>query len=225
MESIQIKKLNKSYKTNVGKKHILRDLNLDVRKGEKIGILGNNGAGKSTLIRIIAGIEYPDSGYINTNMSVSWPLGYNGGMQGSLSGYDNIKFLSRIYDANAKEITSSVDEFSELGKALSEPVKTYSTGMKGRLNFSLSLAFDFECLLIDEGLTAGDSYFSNKCKRILEEKEECSIIMVSHSEDDIRQFCTKAYVLKNGSIIDFETIDEAFQFYNFPCHVHQKINP
>jgi capsular polysaccharide transport system ATP-binding protein len=207
--------ISKAYQTKSGLKKVLININLTIIKGERVAILGRNGAGKSTLMRIIGGIEYADHGIIKSSMSISWPLGYDGGMQGSLTGYDNIKFLCRVYDADFNNTARYVEDFTELGSFLSEPIKTYSAGMKGRLNFALSMAFQFDCLLIDEGLSAGDVRFAKKCQNALEEKKQnCSILMVSHSEQSIRDFCDKAFILENGSLVEFSSVDEAFNHYN-----------
>ena len=210
---IKIRGLRKSYKTNKGYREILKGIDLTVHPGDRIAILGRNGAGKSTLIRLIGGIEFPDAGSINSTMTISWPLGYNGGMQGSLTGLDNILFLSRIYGINSNMVIKYVQDFTELGSYLKEPVKTYSAGMRGRLNFALSMAFKFDCLLIDEGLSAGDSRFNERSKQALEENKDQAILMVSHSEASIRDFCDKACVLENGILLDFSSKEDAQKYY------------
>lgn len=196
-----------------GKLKVLNGVNLTLKIGEKIAILGKNGAGKSTLMKIISGIEFPDSGKIHSTMSISWPLGFNGGIQGSLTGLDNINFLCRIYGVSRSKVLDFVVDFAELQSFIKEPVKTYSTGMRARLNFALSMAFDFDCLLIDEGLTAGDSRFTEKCHLALKEKNESSIILVAHSEDSVKKFCERAYLLENGMLQSFSSMDEAFLVY------------
>lgn len=211
---LKVHELYKSYRTKNGLISVLSGVNLEIRRGEKVAILGRNGAGKSTLIRVIGDLESPDSGRISREMSISWPLGYSGGMQGSLTGYDNIAFLCRIYNVDQKAVSDYVRSFTELGHFLKEPVKTYSAGMKGRLNFALSMAFNFDCLLIDEGLTAGDSRFADRCHQALEDKKDCAILMVAHAQESIRQFCQKAYVLEGGSLLSFNTMDDAYHHYN-----------
>ena len=211
---LRVKNICKSYPIKMGSIKVLDNVNFEINHGEKVAILGRNGAGKSTLIRIIGDLEIPDSGNIERGMSISWPLGYSGGMQGSLTGYDNIAFLCRIYDTDYSKVSDYVRSFTELGHFLKEPVKTYSAGMKGRLNFALSMAFNFDCLLIDEGLTAGDSRFADRCHKALEEKKDCAILMVAHSQESIRQFCQKAYVLEGGSLLSFNSMDDAYHHYN-----------
>lgn len=211
---LQIERLTKSYQIKSGTLRVLNGINLHIEPGEKVAILGKNGAGKSTLIRIIGNLEAPDSGNVIRGMSISWPLGYSGGMQGSLTGYDNIAFLCRVYGVEQSQVADYVRSFTELGHFLKEPVKTYSAGMRGRLNFALSMAFNFDCLLIDEGLTAGDSRFADRCHEALEAKKDCAILMVAHAQESIRQFCQKAYVLEGGSLLPFNSMDDAYHHYN-----------
>jgi len=211
---LQVKNLSKSYPIKGGSLKVLNNINLEIHRGEKVAILGRNGAGKSTLIRIIGDLETPDAGKVIRDMSISWPLGFSGGMQGSLTGYDNIAFLCRIYNVDQSEVREYVRSFTELGHFLKEPVKTYSAGMRGRLNFALSMAFNFDCLLIDEGLTAGDSRFADRCRQALEDKKDCAILMVAHAQESIRQFCQKAYVLEGGSLLSFDSMDDAYRHYN-----------
>jgi len=128
---------------------VLSNVSFTIRPGEKIAVLGRNGAGKSTLIRLIAGIELPTSGSIERTMSVSWPVGLEGGIGGTMTGNDNIRLICRLYDKPFKPLRDFVEDFAELGKYLGEPVLTYSTGMRARLNFALSIAVDFDCYLID----------------------------------------------------------------------------
>ncbi|MTA27008.1 MAG: ATP-binding cassette domain-containing protein [Actinobacteria bacterium] len=209
--------VTKSYPLHGRMLPVLKGIDLTVTPGQKVAILGRNGAGKSTLIRLIGGLEKADSGDIQSYMSISWPLGYSGGMQGSLTGLDNIYFLSRIYGVNPSMVKDYVSDFTELGTFLLEPVKTYSAGMRGRLAFALSMAFDFDCLLIDEGLSAGDSRFTQRCRDALNQKKEKAIVMVSHSQASIKEFCDQAYVLHQGQLHPFASMDAAYQFYG-NCH-------
>lgn len=209
--------VTKSYPLHGRMLPVLTGIDLTVTPGQKVAILGRNGAGKSTLIRLIGGLEKPDSGDIQSDMSISWPLGYAGGMQGSLTGLDNIYFLSRIYGVHPSKVKDYVRDFTELGSFLREPVKTYSAGMRGRLAFALSMAFDFDCLLIDEGLSAGDSRFTQRCRDALDARKDKAIVMVSHSQTNIKEFCDQAYVLDQGQLHPFASMDAAYQFYG-NCH-------
>ncbi|BFQ93065.1 ABC transporter ATP-binding protein [Gallibacterium anatis] len=212
---ISVEHVYKKYQTRTGAVTVLNDINFSLKKGEKIGILGRNGAGKSTLIRLISGVEAPTSGIIRREMSISWPLAFSGAFQGSLTGMDNLRFICRIYNADIEYVKAFTESFSELGRYLYEPVKNYSSGMKARLAFALSLSVEFDCYLIDEVIAVGDSRFSDKCRyELFEKRQDRSIILVSHSPNAIRQYCDNAMVLDQGKMLEFPSIDEAYQYYN-----------
>lgn len=211
---IRVQNISKYYPTRNGQKMVLNNINFELKKGEKIGILGRNGAGKSTLIRLLSGVEPPTSGRIEREMSISWPLAFSGAFQGSLTGLDNLRFISRIYDVDFHYMHQFTEEFAELGDDLYEPVKTYSSGMRARLAFALSLSVEFDCYLIDEVIAVGDKRFSEKCKyELFEKRKDRSLILVSHSQSSIKTYCNKAMVLDDGTLYDFPIIDEAYQFY------------
>jgi capsule polysaccharide export ATP-binding protein ctrD len=212
---ISVEHVYKQYQTRQGKRTVLNDINFKLKKGEKIGILGRNGAGKSTLIRLISGVEPPTQGEIKRTMSISWPLAFSGAFQGSLTGMDNLRFICRIYDVDIGYVKDFTEEFSELGRYLYEPVKRYSSGMKARLAFALSLAVEFDCYLIDEVIAVGDSRFTNKCKyELFEKRKDRSIILVSHSDSAVKQYCDNALVLENGRMYCFDNMEEAYKYYN-----------
>ncbi|WP_341319321.1 ABC transporter ATP-binding protein [Paraburkholderia sp. IMGN_8] len=211
---IELKELCKDYHTRQGSRRVLDGINLRVNAGEKIGILGRNGAGKSTMIRMISGAELPTSGKIRRNMSVSWPLAFGGAFQGSLTGMDNLRFICRVYGADAKAAEPFVQEFSELGYYLREPVKSYSAGMRARLAFAISMAVEFDCFLIDEIVAVGDSRFHAKCHHeLFERRQDRSLIIVSHDAGYIREHCDRAAVLVQGKLHSFDQIEEAYSFY------------
>lgn len=187
---------------------------MQIKRGEKIGILGRNGAGKSTLIRLISGAELPTQGKIQREMSVSWPLAFGGAFQGSLTGMDNIRFISRVYNADISSVVPYVQEFSELGMYLNEPVKTYSSGMRARLAFAISMAIEFDCYLIDEVISVGDARFHKKCQlELFEKRNDRAMIIVSHEAHNIREHCSRASVLYNGALNECADIDSAYDFY------------
>ncbi len=211
---IRVENVSKLYKTRLGMRRVLDNVNLTVRRGEKIGILGLNGAGKSTLVRLIGGAELPSSGTISRGMSVSWPLAFHGGFQGSLTGLDNLKFICRVYKADYKRALPFVEEFSELGSYLQEPVKRYSSGMLARLAFALSMAVEFDCFLIDEIIAVGDARFQHKCNiELFEKRGDRAMIMVSHHDVFIRSFCNRAAVLVAGRMHIFEDVENALAFH------------
>lgn len=212
---IRITDLVKCYPTRHGEVTVLNHINLQVERGEKVGILGRNGSGKSTLIRLLSGAERPTSGTITRAMSVSWPLAFSGGFQGSLTGLDNLRFICRIYNVPVEEKISFVQEFSELGRYLYEPIKTYSSGMRARLAFAVSMAVEFDCFLIDEITAVGDSRFHAKCHvELFEKRRDRSMIVVSHQPDFIQNHCDRAVVLLAGKLYSFDHVHDALDFYH-----------
>jgi len=212
---IRLRDINKSYGTRNGPVHVLRDINLAVDSGERVGILGRNGAGKSTLIRLISGAEFPSSGVIEHDMSVSWPLAFGGAFQGSLTGFDNLRFICRIYGVSPDDKVEFVQEFSELGIYLWEPIKSYSSGMRARLAFAISMVIEFDCFLIDEIIAVGDVRFHEKCNHeLFVKRADRAMIIVSHDPGYIRAHCSRAAVLIGGQLHHLPSVDEAFDFYH-----------
>lgn len=211
---IHIEHVTKRYSTRHGEVIVLDDVNLIVKPGEKVGILGRNGAGKSTMIRLISGAEQPSSGHIRRSMSVSWPLAFGGAFQGTLTGLDNLRFICRVYGTSANEKIAYVQEFSELGRYLREPVKTYSAGMRARLAFAISMVVEFDCFLIDEIVAVGDSRFHEKCRvELFEKRNDRAMIIVSHDPGYIKAHCQHAAVLVKGKLTNFHEVDDAFDYY------------
>lgn len=212
---IALNNVSKVYHTRQGPRNVLDNVNLKVHRGERVGILGRNGAGKSTLIRLISGVERPNSGTIRRDMSISWPLAFGGAFQGSLTGLDNIRFICRVYGAPIKPAIEYVEEFSELGVYLKEPVKKYSSGMRARLAFGISMAVEFDCFLIDEIIAVGDDRFQEKSRiELFEKRADRAMIIVSHNADFIRCHCQHAAVLVDGKLYNFSEVEEAFHFYH-----------
>ncbi|MBK8384847.1 MAG: ABC transporter ATP-binding protein [Candidatus Accumulibacter sp.] len=212
---INLDNVVKRYATRHGHNTVLDGVTFQVKPGEKIGILGRNGAGKSTLIRLISGAERPSSGSITRGMSVSWPLAFGGAFQGSLTGLDNLRFICRIYGSSIEDRIPYVEEFSELGKYLREPVKTYSAGMRARLAFAISMVIEFDCFLIDEIIAVGDSRFHDKCRyELFEKRQDRAMIIVSHQPEQIRAHCETTLVLNHGRVNKFDHIDEAYDYYS-----------
>jgi capsular polysaccharide transport system ATP-binding protein len=194
---------------------VLSNVSFTIEPGEKIAVLGRNGAGKSTLIRLIAGIELPTSGSIERTMSVSWPVGLEGGIGGTMTGNDNIRLICRLYDKPFKPLRDFVEDFAELGKYLGEPVLTYSTGMRARLNFALSIAVDFDCYLIDEIIAVGDNRFQRRSQEeLFDKRADRSLILASHVPHIIKQYCSRALVLHRGRGKMFDDLDLAFDIYD-----------
>jgi len=195
---------------------VLDNVNVQVPRGRKLALLGRNGAGKSTLIRMLSKIEMPTSGTVVHEMSVSWPLGFGGTFQGSLTGIDNMKFISRIYRADYKKLSRFVDDFAELGKFLYQPVKTYSTGMRARLAFGLSIAIEFDCYLIDEVFLVGDQRFHARCQEhLFDRRSDRSLIIASHDAAFVEATCDCALVLSGGKAHYFDDVRQALAAYHF----------
>ena len=215
---IELKNVSKSFKTGGKKKYILKHVNFTIPEGLNLGILGRNGAGKSTFLRMLGGIDFPTSGTIASDKSFSWPMGLSGGFQGSMTGRQNVKFVCRIYGKNIQEtksIISSVQEFAEIGDYFDMPIKLYSSGMKSRLSFGLSLAFDFDYLIIDETLSVGDENFKKKATNALKKKiESCNVLLVSHSMGTLKEICDVGVVLHEGRLNYFDKIEDAIQYYH-----------
>jgi capsular polysaccharide transport system ATP-binding protein len=212
---IEFRNVNKTYDMAGGKNIILNNVSFKFPDKKNIGVLGINGAGKSTLLRLIAGSEYPDSGKIIRKGKYSWPLGFSGSFHGAMTGIENLRFACRIYDADIKYVTEYVKDFSELGDYIFEPIRTYSSGMRSRLAFALSMAIDFEVYLVDEIMGVGDQGFQKKCRNAFEAKREhSSLIMVSHSMKTIRDYSDVAILLTGKDLEIHEDVNEAIDQYN-----------
>jgi len=213
---IHLNNVTKYFHTKKGLKYILKDVSIDIPDGN-IGILGRNGAGKSTLMRMLGGIEFPNKGTITSDYSFSWPLGLGGGFVGNMTGRANVKFVCNLYGKTKEEtqdIINSVKDFSELGDYFDMPIKTYSSGMKGRLGFGLSLAFDFDYMIIDETLSVGDAKFKKKAKEALKRKiESCNVILVSHDMKTLNEMCSTGLLVHNGELQFFDDISDGIKIY------------
>jgi capsular polysaccharide transport system ATP-binding protein len=196
VEAIRVTKV---YHSEHGSHRALNGVSFRVGAGERMGILGPNGSGKSTLIKVLSGMLLPTSGEVRRGLKLSWPLALGGGFEGQLTGYDNVRFLSRIYGLPFKDTFDYVVDFSEIGKHMYKPVRFYSDGMRMRLAFALSLAMDFECYLIDEVILVGDRRFQLKCHdELFGRRQHCAMIMAVHDAGAIKEFCQSALILKAG---------------------------
>jgi capsular polysaccharide transport system ATP-binding protein len=194
--SIDLVNISKTYVTLGRRRTVFKNFSLTIPKGLNLGVIGPNGSGKSTLLSIIAGQLHPDVGRVVRNMSVSWPVGYSGAASPNLTGTLNCRFIARLYGKDPDEITQFVAELSELQEYMDWPVKTYSSGMRGRLNFALSMAIDFDCLLVDEGLGAGDQFFREKAESaIAERRKRASLLYVTHNLGEVIKLCDRVLVL------------------------------
>ena len=212
---IRVTDLVKEFHTQFGVKRVIDGISFDIEYGEKIAVLGRNGAGKSTLVKLIGGVEPPTSGSIDIGLEMSWPVALGGGFDVSMSGFDNIRFIARLYGKPITDMIDFVDDFAELGKNLRLPVRTYSSGMRARLMFALTLAIDFECILIDELIAVGDQRFHRRCHdELFVKRKDCAMILISHDIHTIREYCHKALVLKAGRGRVFDDLDFAISIYS-----------
>ena len=183
----------------------LKNINLKIKKGETVGLIGVNGSGKSTLLKLMTKIIYPTSGKIITHGKLTSLLELGAGFHQDFTGRENIYFNASIFGLTKKEIDQRLDEiieFSELGEFIDNPVRTYSSGMYMRLAFSIAINVDAEILLIDEILAVGDQHFQEKCFKKLEElkNSDKTIVIVSHSLDQIEKLCNRAVWIYDGEV-------------------------
>lgn len=212
---IVFENVTKVYHTRSGHRRVLDNVSFSIGRGRSIGIVGRNGAGKSTLTRLMAGIEFPTSGLVRRDMSVSWPLGFSGAFQSSLTGADNARFIARIYRKPIDYVLGMVEDFAGLGDYFRMPVKMYSSGMKARLAFAVSLAVEFDCYIVDEITSVGDVSFRERCAEALRlRREKGSLIMVSHDPNTLREHCESGGLLQDGQLQFYDTIDETIEAYH-----------
>ncbi|MTI16709.1 ABC transporter ATP-binding protein [Rhodobacteraceae bacterium RKSG542] len=207
---IEFKNVRKTYRLKGVEKVIIENLTMKFPKGKNIGIVGHNGAGKSTLMRLIAGAELPDEGTIKRHVKVSWPLGFAGGFSGNMTGIENIRFVARMYGEDTERMIDFVEDFSELGASMRLPISTYSSGMRARLAFGVSMAIDFKYYLIDEVTAVGDARFKKKCDEVFQSKlEKSNIIMISHSDGTLKKLCNVGCLLHEGKLTMYDDLNEA----------------
>jgi len=214
---IELRNVTKSYRTTQGRKFVFRDLSMQIPGGRNVALIGRNGAGKSTLMRLLGGIDMPDSGRVVTDKSISWPVGLSGGFQGSLTARQNVKFVARVYGAEGermRQIVRYVETFADIGPYFDQPVNTYSSGMRGRVAFGLSLAFDFDYYLIDEAMSVGDANFKKKATQAFHERTgKANIILVTHGMSQVRSLCDLVLLVQDGRIIQFEDVESGIKAY------------
>jgi len=214
---IELQNVTKSYRTNQGREYIFRNLSFTLPAGKNIALIGKNGAGKSTLMRLLGGLDTPDSGRIITSGSISWPVGLSGGFQGSLTGRQNVKFVCHVYGAHGEAMRKKVayvEDFAEIGAYFDRPVKTYSSGMRARVAFGLSLAFDFDYYLVDEAMSVGDAHFKQKATSEFKAKiSQAKIILVTHGMEQVRALCDYVLLVDRGQIIPFTDVSEGIAAY------------
>ncbi len=212
--SIAVRNLRKVYDTRFGQKTVLDGVSFDLAMGERLGVLGRNGAGKSTMVRLISGAERPSGGTIRRGMSVSWPLAFGGAFQPNLTGIDNIRFITSIYAQDFDRNLAFVKDFAELGPYLREPVRTYSSGMRARLAFAISMIIEFDCFLIDEIGAVGDARFHERCNsELFDKRGDRAMIVISHDAAYVREHCNRFAVLNDAKLDLFTNFDVAYEHF------------
>ncbi len=207
---IRFENVSKTYVLNGRKKVVAKNINLNIPSGSCVGLLGRNGAGKSTLMRMISGTLAPSQGTIHHSGTVSWPVGFAGSFHPELSGAQNARFLARVYDCDTEELVSFVADFAELGSHFYLPFRTYSSGMRSRLAFGVSMGIQFDTYLIDEVTSVGDASFQSRSRDMLKERtRNAGAIVVSHGMGMIRQLCTSGAVLEAGVLTYYDDIEHA----------------
>ena len=216
---IEVKNLTKSYLHHkAGRNFVFKNLSFVIPSGRNVAIVGRNGEGKSTLMNILAGVDAPDSGQIITDKRISWPVGLSGGFQGSLSGRQNAEFVARVQGFHGQELREKVrlvEEFAEIGNYFDLPASTYSSGMRGRVSFGISLAFDFDYYLVDEAMSVGDAHFKRKASAAFQEKVgKANIILVTHGMSQVKSMCDLVLVLEKGQMHQFDDVEAGIEYYN-----------
>jgi len=207
---IRFDRVSKSFRRDGVTKHILHDVTFALPPERNIAILGRNGAGKSTLMRLIAGTLRPDGGRVIRGVRVSWPMGFSGSFHPALTGAQNTRFVARVYGRDTRALEHFVQEFAELGAFYHMPVSTYSSGMKARLAFAVSMGVDFGLYLVDEVIGVGDTAFRQKCASAFRARmDRARVMMISHSPATLRQFCDSGLVIEDGRLTYFDSLDSA----------------
>ncbi len=215
---IRLENLSKSFWVRGRSQVIFEGLNMTLSAGKSLALLGRNGAGKSTLLNIIAGVLPADTGKVVSDGTISWPVGLGGTFSPQMTGAQNTRFVARVYGVDTEALVHFVQDFSELGDQFYNPVKTYSSGMRARLGFGLSMGIKFDTYLIDETTAVGDARFNRKSRAVfLERLRDSSAIMVSHQMKTVRKFCDSGIVLHQGQLFQFDDLDEAIA-------LHQQLN-
>ena len=212
---IVIENLNKSFRTKSGRKVVARNINAVFPSGKSVALLGRNGAGKSTLMDMIGGTTRPDSGRIHITGTMSWPVGFAGSFHRDMSGAQNTRFIARVYGVDSDELLDFVADFAELGPHFDLPVRHYSSGMKSRLAFGVSIGIPFDTYLVDEVTAVGDANFKRKSRLMfMDRMERAGAIVVTHAMGQVRQMCNAGAVLENGVLTYYDDIEEAIEVHH-----------
>ncbi|MCY4180614.1 MAG: ABC transporter ATP-binding protein [Litoreibacter sp.] len=207
---IELKDLTKSFRIGPTRKFIARDISAVFPERKSVALLGRNGAGKSTLLKIIGGTMRPDYGEVLSTGSISWQIGFAGSFHPDLTGAQNTRFIARVYGVDTDGLEDYVLDFAELGESFWMPVRTYSSGMRARLAFGVTMGIPFSYYLIDEVTSVGDASFREKCRAVLEDRlDQSGSIVVSHSEGALKSLCSAGAVLEDGRLYYYDALEDA----------------
>jgi len=211
---IQFENLTKSFRVNGRRMVVIDNLSFTLPSGKSLALLGRNGAGKSTLLQLISGTMAPDSGRVDSDGSISWPVGLGGAFHKELTGSQNVRFIARIYGVDTNTLVKFVRNFAELGPHFHMPIRNYSSGMRSRLMFGSAMGIKFDTYLIDEVTAVGDAAFRHKSKAVFRERvKSASAVMVSHNMNELRQFCDSAIILEKGNVKYFDSVEDAIKVH------------
>lgn len=209
---IRFENLSKGYWVRGQWKTVIDNLSAELPTGRSLALLGRNGAGKSTLMRIIAGTERPTAGRVVSDGTISWPVGYGGSFHPDLTGLQNTRFIGRVYGVDTDELVDFVEDFAEIGEHFHMPVRTYSSGMRSRLTFGISMGIRFDTYLVDEVTAVGDARFKIKSQAVFRARmKDASAIVVSHNMKELYAFCDAGIVLHDGRLEFFDKVYPAIQ--------------
>lgn len=207
---IELQNLSKQFSINGKTTTIAQNINATFPSRTSVALMGRNGAGKSSLLRMIAGTMAPDSGRIISTGTISWPVGFAGSFHGDMTGLQNIRFIGRIYGVDTDELSEFVRSFAEIGHHFYLPVRSYSSGMKSRLAFGVSMAINFDTYLVDEVTAVGDAIFREKSLSLFQDRISTrSAIVVNHNIEALRNMCDRGAILENGNLIYYDDLEEA----------------
>ena len=213
---ITLKDMTKYFYLRGHKKVIAENANVIFPTGASVGLLGRNGAGKSTLLKLMAGTSKPTSGKIIRQGTISYPVGFSGSFHPDLTGTQNTRFIARIYGADTDALVDYVQDFTELGSQFHAPYRSYSSGMRSRLAFGVSMGLKFNTYLIDEITAVGDAAFKRKSRQVFNERMKVAgFVFVSHSDELVRQMCTAGAVIERGEIRYFDDVNEAIELHKY----------
>jgi capsular polysaccharide transport system ATP-binding protein len=205
---IRLENLTKTFVLDGRRKVLFRDVNMDFPDRSSVALLGRNGAGKSTLLQMIAGTMDPTSGRILSTGRISWPVGFAGSFHPELTGIQNVRFIGRIYGVDTDELCDFVEDFAGIGVHFRLPVKTYSSGMRSRLTFGVSMGIPFDTYLVDEVTAVGDASFKKRSRELFQARlETASAVVVSHSMNLVRRVCDAAVVMEAGRLTYYDDLD------------------